>query len=173
VKLVTLDAHTGLKKAINVAFQGTAWQRCRVHFMRNVLAVAPKASQEMVASIIRTAFAQPHGEHVHAQFDEVVCMLGKSHPKVAVMLDEARADALAFVGFPVKHWRQIWSTNPMKRVNEEIKRRTDVIGAFPNPAALLRIAGAVLVEQHDGWEAVATDGTTPNGPWPPSMPRRL
>ncbi|GAA3877568.1 hypothetical protein GCM10022381_20080 [Leifsonia kafniensis] len=153
VKLVISDAHTGLKKAINVAFQGSAWQRCRVHFMRNVLAIVPKASQEMVSSIIRTAFAQPDAEHVNAQFDEVVRMLGKSHPKVALMLDEARADVLAVAGFPVKHWRQIWSTNPMERVNKEIKRRTDVVGVFPNPAALLRLAGAVLVEQHDEWQA--------------------
>ncbi len=113
VKLVSSDAHTGLKKAINVVFQGSAWQRCRAHFMRNVLSIVPKASQKIVASIIRTAFA----------------------------------------GFPVKHWRQIWSTNPMKRVNKEIKRSTDVVGVFPNPAALLRLAGAVLVEQHDEWEA--------------------
>ena len=153
VKLVISDAHTGLKKAISVVFQGSSWQRCRVHFMRNVLSIVPRAAQEMVASIIRTAFAQPDAEHVNAQFDEVVRMLGKSHPKVAVMLDEARADVLAFAGFPVKHWRQIWSTNPMERVNKEIKRRTDVVGVFPNPAALLRLAGAVLVEQHDEWEA--------------------
>ena len=153
VKLVISDAHTGLKKAISVVFQGAAWQRCRVHFMRNVLSIVPKASQEMVASIIRTGFAQPDAEHVNAQFEEVVRMLAKSHPKVAVMLDEACADVLAFAGFPVKHWRQIWSTNPMERVNKEIKRRTDVVGVFPNPAALLRLAGAVLVEQHDEWEA--------------------
>jgi putative transposase len=142
-----------LLKAINVAFQGAAWQRCRVHFMRNVLSIVPRASQEMVASIIRTAFAQPDAEHVNAQFDEVVRILGKSHPKVAMMLAGARADVLAFAGFPVKHRRQIWSTNPMERVNKEIKRSTDVVGVFPNPDALLRLAGAVLVEQHDEWEA--------------------
>jgi putative transposase len=153
VKLVISDAHTGLKKAIGTVFQGAAWQRCRVHFMRNVLAIVPRVAQEMVASIIRTIFAQPDAEHVNAQFDEVVRMLGTSHPKVAVMLGDARADLLAFAGFPVKHWRQIWSTNPMERVNKEIKRRTDVVGVFPNPAALLRLAGAVLVEQHDEWEA--------------------
>lgn len=121
--------------------------------MRNVLAVTPRAAGEMVASIIRTVFAQPDQQHVNAQFDEVVRMLSKSHPKVAVMLDDARHDLLAFAPFPVKHWRQIWSTNPMERVNKEIKRRTDVVGVFPNPAALLRLAGAVLVEQHDEWEA--------------------
>ena len=153
VKLVISDAHTGLKKAIGVVFQGAAWQRCRVHFMRNVLSIVPRASQEMVASIIRTIFAQPDAEHVNTQFDEVTRMLAKSHPKTAQMLHDARADILAFTGFPAKHWRQIWSTNPMERVNKEIKRRTDVVGVFPNPAALLRLAGAVLIEQHDEWEA--------------------
>ena len=153
VQLVMSDAHTGLKKAISTVLQGSGWQRCRVHFMRNVLAVVPKGTQDMVASIIRTIFAQPDAEHVRAQFDEVARMLSRSHPKVAQMLDDAKEDLLAFTGFPIKHWRQIWSTNPLERVNKEIKRRTDVVGVFPNPAALLRLAGAVLVEQHDEWEA--------------------
>jgi putative transposase len=153
VKLVISDAHTGLKKAISTVFQGAAWQRCRVHFMRNVLAVVPKASGEMVASIVRTIFAQPDAEHVKTQFKEVTRMLERSHPKVAAMLDDAQADLLAFAGFPTRHWRQIWSTNPLERVNKEIKRRTDVVGVFPNPAALLRLAGSVLIEQHDEWEA--------------------
>jgi putative transposase len=153
VKLVVSDAHTGLKKAIGTVFQGASWQRCRVHFMRNVLAVVPKASGEMVASIIRTIFAQPDDKHVNAQFREVTRMLDRSHPKVAAMLTDAQADLLAFAGFPTRHWRQIWSTNPLERVNKEIKRRTNVVGVFPNPAALLRLAGSVLVEQHDEWEA--------------------
>ena len=153
VKLVIFDAHSGLKKAIGTVFQGASWQRCRVHFMRNVLAIVPKASGDVVASIIRTIFSQPDREHVNTQFNEVTRTLQQSHPKVAVMLDDAQDDILAFAGFPVKHWRQIWSTNPMERVNKEIKRRTDVVGVFPNPAALLRLAGAVLVEQHDEWEA--------------------
>jgi len=153
VKLVMSDAHSGLKKAIGTVFQGAAWQRCRVHFMRNVLSIVPKGSQDMVASIIRTIFAQPDREHIFTQFTEVTTMLSRSHPKVAVMLDEARHDLLAFASFPQRHWRQIWSTNPLERVNKEIKRRTDVVGVFPNPAALLRLAGAVLVEQHDEWEA--------------------
>lgn len=121
--------------------------------MRNVLSTVAKGSQDMVASIIRTVFTQPDAGHVNTQFEEVTRMLQKSHPKLAAMLDDARADVLAFAGFPAKHWRQIWSTNPMERVNKEIKRRTDVVGVFPNPAALLRLAGAVLVEQHDEWEA--------------------
>lgn len=153
VKLVISDAHSGLKKAIGTVFQGASWQRCRVHFMRNVLAIVPKASGDVAASIIRTIFSQPDRQHVNTQFDEVTRTLQQSHPKVVVMLDDARDDVLAFAGFPVKHWRQIWSTNPMERVNKEIKRRTDVVGVFPNPAALLRLAGAVLVEQHDEWEA--------------------
>jgi putative transposase len=153
VKLVISDAHTGLKKAISTVFQGAAWQRCRVHFMRNVLAVVLKASGEMVASIIRTIFAQPDAEHVSKQFSEVTTMLARSHPKVAVMLSDAQGDLLAFATFPTRHWRQIWSTNPLERVNKEIKRRTDVVGVFPNPAALLRLAGSVLIEQHDEWEA--------------------
>lgn len=153
VQLVISDAHTGLKKAITTVLQGSAWQRCRVHFMRNVLAIVPKNNSEMVASIIRTIFAQPDAKHVRAQFGEVASMLQRSHPKVAAMLIEAQDDLLAFTGFPQRHWRQIWSTNPLERVNKEIKRRTDVVGVFPNPAALLRLAGAVLVEQHDEWEA--------------------
>ena len=153
VQLVMSDAHSGLKKAIGTVFQGASWQRCRVHFMRNVLSIVPKGSQDMVASIIRTIFAQPDREHIQKQFAEVTTMLARSHPKVAAMLDDARPDLLAFAGFPHRHWRQIWSTNPLERVNKEIKRRTDVVGVFPNPAALLRLAGSVLVEQHDEWEA--------------------
>jgi transposase-like protein len=121
--------------------------------MRNVLTQVPKQSQEMVASIIRTVFAQPDAAHVTGQLTEVVTMLHRSHPKVAVMLEAAREDVTAFRTFPTSHWRQIWSTNPLERVNKEIKRRTDVVGVFPNPAALLRLAGAVLIEQHDEWDA--------------------
>jgi transposase-like protein len=153
VRLVMSDAHTGLKKAIGTVFQGAGWQRCRVHFMRNVLTVVPKASQDMVASIIRTIFAQPDREHILKQFGEVTTMLGRSHPKVAAMLTDAQKDLLAFAAFPQRHWRQIWSTNPLERVDKEIRRRTDVVGVFPNAAALLRLAGAVLIEQHDEWEA--------------------
>ena len=153
VKLVISDAHTGLKKAISTVFQGAAWQRCRVHFVRNVFAIVPRASQDMVAAVIRTIFAQPDAKHVQAQFDEVTRMLERTHPKVATMLHDARTDILAFCGFPPKHWRQVWSSNPIERLNREIKRRTDVVGVFPNPAALLRLAGMVLVEQHDEWEA--------------------
>jgi putative transposase len=152
VQLVISDAHTGLIAAIGTVLHGAAWQRCRVHFMRNVLTSVPKTAGPMVASIIRTIFAQPDAQHVHQQFDEVTRMLTRSHPKVADMLEDARDDLLAFTGFPIAHWRQVWSTNPLERVNKEIKRRTDVVGTFPNPAALLRLAGHVLIEQHDEWD---------------------
>src|SRR3546814_20095926 len=106
----------------------------------------------MVTSFIRTNFAQPGPVHVYAQFGEVVRLLTRSHPMIAEMLETARTDRLAFAEFPYPHWRQIWSTNPLERVNKGIKRRTDVVGTFPNPAALLRLAGHVLIEQHDDWD---------------------
>jgi putative transposase len=155
VQLVISDAHTGLKAAIGSVLLGAAWQRCRVHFMRNVLAVVPKGNQEMVAAAIRTIFAQPDAEHVHEQFEVIAAMLGKQLPRVEAMLHDARHDLLAFTGFPVSHWKKIWSTNPLERLNKEVKRRTDVVGVFPNPAALLRLAGAVLVEAHDEWQVSA------------------
>jgi len=153
VRLVTSDAHTGLKQAIAAVFQGSAWQRCRVHFMRNVLANVPKGSSEMVAAAIRTIFAQPDIEHVHEQFDVIATMLGRQSPKVEDMLHEAKGDLLAFAAFPQSHWRQIWSTNPLERLSKEYKRRTNVVGVFPNPAALLRLSGAILAKQHDEWVA--------------------
>jgi transposase-like protein len=107
----------------------------------------------MVASIIRTIVAQPDRQHIQKQFREVTTMLGRSHPKVAAMLTDAEPDLLAFAGFPCRHWRWIWSTNPPERVNKEVKRRTDVVGVCPNPAALLRLARSVLIEQHDEREA--------------------
>ena len=154
VQLVISDAHAGLIRAIEVAFQGAAWQRCRVHFMRNALAKVPKVAAQMVAAIIRTIFV-PRGksELVHAQFEEVVTMLGRSHPAAAHLLEDAREDLLAFTEFPSQHRQQIWSTNPLERVNKEIKRRTNVVGTFPNPEALLRLTGHVLIEQHDEWDA--------------------
>jgi putative transposase len=120
-----------------------------VHFMRNVLARVLKGNAEMVAAAIRTNFAQPDAEHVHSQLDVIAGMLGRQFPQVEAMLREAEDDLLAFTGFPVAHWKKIWSTNPLERLNKEIKRRTDFVGVFPNPAALLRLAGAVLVEAHD------------------------
>ena len=151
VQLVISDAHEGLKTAIGAVFTGAAWQRCRVHFLRNLLARVPKGNAEMVAAAVRTIFAQPDDQHVHTQLDVIAGMLGKQFPIVEVMLQEAADDLLAFAAFPVGHWKKIWSTNPLERVNKEIKRRTDVVGVFPNPEALLRLAGSVLVETHDEW----------------------
>ena len=146
VQLVISDAHAGLKQAIATVFIGASWQRCRVHFMRNVLAVVPKGNADMVAAAIRTIFAQPDGPSAHEQFDDITAKLERMLPKVAAMMREAKDDLLAFTAFPQAHWRQLWSTNPLERTNKEIKRRTDVVGVFPNPAALLRLAGAVLIE---------------------------
>ena len=151
VQLVISDHHLGLKAAIGAVFVGASWQRCRVHFMRNVLAKVPKASAEMVAAAVRTIFAQPDPTHVRAQLDEVARMLDGKFPGVATMLRDAAEDLLAFAGFPVAHWRKIWSTNPLERINGEIKRRTNVVGIFPNDASILRLVTAVLVETHDEW----------------------
>jgi transposase-like protein len=152
VALVISDAHAGLKQAIAAVLLGAAWQRCRVHFLRNLLALVPKGHQEMVAAAVRTVFAQPDAEHVRSQLEVIAGMLGRQFPKVEAMLREAADDITAFAEFPVSHWKKIWSTNPLERVNKEIKRRTDVVGVFPNPAALLRLAGSVLVEIHDEWQ---------------------
>ena len=152
VQLVISDAHTGLKQAISAVLLGAAWQRCRVHFLRNVLAAVPKGHAEMVAAAVRTIFAQPSPVHVRDQLEVIAAMLGRQFPKVEAMLRDASDDVTAFAAFPVSHWKKIWSTNPLERLNKEIKRRTDVVGVFPNPAALLRLAGAVLVEAHDEWQ---------------------
>ncbi len=152
VQLVISDAHEGLKAAIAAVLIGASWQRCRVHFLRNVLAQVPKGSAEMVAAAVRTIFAQPDAMHVRDQLDVIAGMLGRQFPKIETMLRDAAPDLLAFSEFPVLHWKKIWSTNPLERLNKEIKRRTDVVGVFPNPDALLRLAGAVLVEAHDEWQ---------------------
>ena len=153
VQLVISDAHIGLKQAISAVLLGAAWQRCRVHFLRNVLAQVPKGSAEMVAAAIRTIFAQPDAAHVREQLGVIAGMLGRQSVKVETMLRDAAEDLLAFTGFPAAHWKKIWSTNPLERLNKEVKRRTDVVGVFPNPEALLRLAGAVLIEAHDEWQA--------------------
>jgi putative transposase len=152
VQLVVSDAHTGLKQAIGAVLAGACWQRCRVHFLRNVLARVPKASAEMVAAAIRTIFAQPTGAEVVEQLDKVAAMLQPKFPQVATMLADAREDLTAFTAFPVAHWRKLWSTNPLERLNKEVKRRTNVVGIFPDDAAVLRLVGAVLIEAHDEWQ---------------------
>lgn len=152
VRLVVSDAHEGLKGAIAAVLLGAAWQRCRVHFLRNVLARVPRASAQMVLAAIRTVFAAPDAAGVRAQLDEVAAKLTPGFPVVAAILTDAREDLLAFSAFPVAHWRKIWSTNPLERVNKEIKRRTDVVGIFPGEASVMRLAGAVLLEIHDEWQ---------------------
>ena len=151
VRLVISDHHLGLKAAIAKVFIGAGWQRCRVHFMRNVLAKASKANGDMVAAAIRTIFAQPDAASVNEQFDRITATLEGQFPEVTAMLVAARNDLLAFTVFPFEHWRKVWSTNPLERVHREIKRRTDVVGVFPNDAAIDRLVTAVIVEQHDEW----------------------
>ena len=155
VRLVVSDAHEGLKGAIASVLLGSAWQRCRVHFLRNVLARIPKGSAEMVLAAIRTVFAQPDAASAREQLDEIVEKLTPRFPVAAQMLSAAREDLLAYTAFPVAHWRKIWSTNPLERVNKEIKRRTDVVGIFPNEAAVMRLSGAVLLEIHDEWQVAS------------------
>lgn len=132
---------------------GASWQRCRVHFVRNCFAVIDKGAGEMVAATTRTIFAQPTAEAVRGQLDTVADMLGRQFPKVKAMLLEAKEDLTAFADFPHQHWKKIQSTNPLERLNREIKRRTDVGQGFPNPEAVLRLATAVLAELHDEWIA--------------------
>ena len=151
VRLVISDHHLGLKAAIAKVFVGAAWQRCRVHFMRNVLARVTKANAEMVAAAVRTIFAQPDADAVAAQFERITDTLEGQFPDVATMLHASRNDLLAFSALPLEHWRKIWSTNPLERLHREIKRRTDVVGVFPNDAAIDRLVTAVIVEQHDEW----------------------
>ncbi|TJZ98941.1 IS256 family transposase [Actinacidiphila oryziradicis] len=153
VRLVIGDHHSGLVKAIRKVMIGAAYQRCRVHFLRNVFGVIPKDAAEMVAATIRTIFAQTGQDAVRAQLETVADMLGKQFPKVKRMLIEAKDDLTAFAAFPERHWKKIQSTNPLERINREIKRRTDVVQVFPNPQALERLVSAVLNEMHDEWIA--------------------
>ncbi|GAB3868119.1 IS256-like element IS1553 family transposase [Nocardioides maradonensis] len=153
VKLVISDQHAGLVKALKRSFQGAGHQRCRVHFARNLLAHVPKSHVDMVAAVFRTAFAQPDADAVATAWDEVRDQLAKSFPKIGPLMDEAKPEVLAFAVFPRAHWQKIWSTNPLERVNKEIKRRARVVGIFPNPAAVIRLVGAVLADMHDEWQA--------------------
>jgi len=151
VRLVVSDSHPGLKAAIAAVLPGAAWQRCRVHFIRNLLSRVPKSAQDPVASLVRSIFAQPDPEAAWAQHARVVAQLEERFPNAAELLAEAGPDILAYAGFPKEHWRQVWSNNPQERLNKEIRRRTDVVGIFPNRAAVIRLVGAVLAEQHDEW----------------------
>ena len=151
VKLVISDAHLGLKAAIMKVFKAT-WQRCRVHFVRNALAHAGKGQRQMVLALINTVFAQDTAEAARQQWRAVADQFRTKFPKLAALLDEAERDVLAFMDFPKAHRKQLASTNPLERVNAEIKRRTDVVGIFPNDASIVRLVGALLLEQNDEWQ---------------------
>lgn len=151
VKLVTSDAHAGLVAAISATLPGAAWQRCRTHYAANLMSATPKSSWPWVKALLHSIYDQPDNEAVHAQFDRVLDALTGKLPTVADHLEDARADILAFTAFPKEIWRQIWSNNPNERLNREIRRRTDVVGIFPDRTSIIRLVGAVLAEQHDEW----------------------
>jgi transposase-like protein len=151
VALVTSDAHSGLVAAIGATLPAASWQRCRTHYAANLMAVTPKSEWGWVKALLHSVYDQPDADAVHAQFDRVLDALAEKMPAVHDHLDAARADILAFTVFPKAIWRQIWSNNPNERLNREIRRRTDVVGIFPNREALIRLVGAVLAEQHDEW----------------------
>ena len=151
VQLVVSDAHHGLRDAIATVLLGASWQRCRTHFMTNLLSKVPKSAQHFVATVVRSIFAQPDADAVREQHRHVVDQLHPRFPEAAELLDQAGEDVLAFTAFPAAHWHQIWSNNPLERLNKEIRRRSDVVGIFPNRAAIIRLVGAVLAEQHDEW----------------------
>ncbi len=151
VKLTVSDAHPGLKGAIASVLPGSSWQRCRAHFVLNLLTRVPKTAQAAVATMVRSVFAQPDAASVQAQFETVLRSLKQRFPHAAELLEASREELLAFTAFPKEHWRQIWSNNPQERLNREIRRRTDVVGIFPNRDAILRLVGALLAEQHDEW----------------------
>ena len=153
VQLAVSDALEGLKSAMTAVLTGTAWQRCRVHFMRNVLAHVPKGDKSMVAAAIRTIFAQHSQEAASQQLAEVVRVMETRWPKGADVLAAGEDDVLTYMTFPPEHWKRIYSTNPLERVNREVKRRTDVVGIFPDADAVLRLVGSVLIEVHDEWQA--------------------
>jgi putative transposase len=151
VSLVVSDDHKGLKTAIEAVLPGASWQRCRVHFGRNLMTRVPRSSQGMVATLVRTIFEQPDHDSVWAQHARVVDQLSGRFDDAAAMLADAAEDLLAFSTFPAEHWSNIRSNNPQERLNKELRRRTDVVGIFPNRAAVVRLVGAVLCEQNDEW----------------------
>jgi len=152
VRLVTSDAHEGLKAALGQVLAGATWQRCRVHFMRNILAHVPKGDKAIVAAALRTIFAQPDRQAAGQQLAEVVGAMRTRWPKAAELLAEAEEEVLAYMAFPGEHWSRIYSTNPLERLNKEIKRRTYVVGIFPDQASVIRLVGSVLMEIADDWQ---------------------
>jgi transposase-like protein len=153
VRLVISDQHSGLVAALSKAFQGVAHQRCRVHFARNLLALVPKAEADNVAAAFRVVFAQNTRPEVEAAWDKAREEFAARYPKTGPLMDGAKAEVLAFAAMPKAHWRKIWSTNPIERVNKEIKRRSRVVGIFPNNASVIRLVGAILLDMHDEWIA--------------------
>jgi transposase-like protein len=152
VQLVTSDAHEGLKKALGQVLTGATWQRCRVHFMRNLLAHIPKRDKAMVAAAVRTLFVVADRTAAGQQLTGVATALQKRYPKAAALLLEAETDILAYMDFPQSHWRRIYSTNPLERLNKEIKRRTNVVGIFPDRDSVIRLVGSLLMEIDDEWQ---------------------
>ncbi len=152
VQLVISDSHQGLKTAISRVLSGATWQRCRVHCMRNLLAHVPQRDKSLVAALVRMIFAQPNRQVAGQQLAETVKLMERRWPKAAELLAAAEDDVLAYMAFPPEHWSRIYSTNPLERLNREIKRRTDVVGVFPDEASVVRLLGAVLMERADEWE---------------------
>jgi putative transposase len=151
VQLVTSDAHPGLVDAIRSTLPGASWQRCRTHFMRNLLTRVPKSMHRAGATLVRSIFDQVDADQVREQYRRVLTQLEERFPAAAALLEEAGPDLLAFTALPPGVWRQVWSNNPIERLNREIRRRTDVVGIFPNRPAVIRLVGAVLAEQHEEW----------------------
>jgi putative transposase len=151
IRLVTSDAHRGLIDAIGATLPGASWQRCRTHYAANLMSATPKTSWPWVKTLLHSVYDQPDAASVHTQYDRLIDTIGAKLPAVADHLETARADVLAFTAFPKELWRQIWSNNPQERLNREIRRRTDVVGIFPDRQSLIRLVGAVLAEQHDEW----------------------
>lgn len=152
VRLVISDAHSGLKSSIIRVFAGAGWQRCKVHLMRNLLTKVPRPHAEMVAATVRTIFAQPDATSTRSHLRAVVDALRDRFPSAADILEEAEADVTAYASFPRAHHKKISSTNPLERVHLELKRRANVVGIFPDDAAVVRLVGAVIIEQHDDWQ---------------------
>ena len=151
VELVVSDAHSGLRAAIRRVLNGTTWQRCTVHFLRNVLSRLPRKAHGLASAAIRNIFRQPTLDDAKAAVGRAIELLEAKWPDAAELLRDAEEDVLAFMSFPEQHWRQLRSTNPLERLNKEIRRRTDVVGIFPNDAATIRLVGMLLVEQNDEW----------------------
>ena len=151
VQLVMSDAHEGLRAALRAVFNGVSWQRCYVHFIRNVLAVVPKTAQGFVAAALRNVFQQTTKDAAKDAMSKVITLLEDKYPKAALVVLDAEDDVLTYFDFPEAHWKQIRSTNPLERLNKELRRRVRVVGIFPNDASVLRLVGMILVEQHDEW----------------------